>query len=427
MESADRPRIVRFGVFEVDLRSNELFKDGHKIKIQELPFQILVALLEQPGEVVTREELQHRLWPQDTFVDFDHSLNTAVRLLRLALGDAAENPKFVETLPRKGYRFIYPVESLKRIITEGEVAQTRHPEGLRSFETSGHPISLEAPEPSHALPLLQLPHERETVQEQPAYHSAPEPEVELQDFVLGTKQSQATVQKKKHQHVWAVAAIAVVLVVAGSMYWMRWRGTRELEPALVPVPFTAYPNVEWEPSFSPDGKQVAFAWNGEKGDNFDIYIKQIGSESRRRLTADPRIDGHCAWSPDGQTIAFLRYLGHDHRAVVMMIPANGGRERQVMELGVANTEGTTRLLCWHPGGKWLAVSCDQESTQEPAAIYLLSPETREKRKLTFPPKGVRQDTSPAFSPDGRSLVFLRYFRGLTSEIYLLRVSEELVP
>jgi len=94
---------------------------------------------------------------------------------------------------------------------------------------------------------------------------------------------------------------------------------------------------------------------------------------------------------------------------------------------VANVEITTRLLSWHPGGKWLAVSCDQESAQVPAAIYLLSPETREKRRLTFPPRGVRQDTSPAFSPDGRSLVFVRYFRGLTSELYLLRVSEELVP
>jgi DNA-binding winged helix-turn-helix (wHTH) protein len=99
MESADRPRIIRFGVFEVDLRSDELFKGGHKVKIQEQPFQILAALLEHPGETVTREELQHKLWPQDTFVDFDHSLNTAVRLLRLALGDSTESPRYGRCRP----------------------------------------------------------------------------------------------------------------------------------------------------------------------------------------------------------------------------------------------------------------------------------------------------------------------------------------
>lgn len=108
--SPSTPRLVRFGVFEVDLRAGELRKSGVKIKLQEQPFQILALLLERPGEVVTREELQRKLWPADTFVDFEHSLNAAVKRLREALGDSAETPRFVETLPRRGYRFIYPVE-----------------------------------------------------------------------------------------------------------------------------------------------------------------------------------------------------------------------------------------------------------------------------------------------------------------------------
>ena len=94
-------RIVRFGSFEVDLRAGELRKRGVKIRLQEKPFQMLAALLEQPGELVTREELSHRLWSSDTFVDFDGSLNTAAGKLREALGDSAENPRFVETLPRR--------------------------------------------------------------------------------------------------------------------------------------------------------------------------------------------------------------------------------------------------------------------------------------------------------------------------------------
>jgi DNA-binding winged helix-turn-helix (wHTH) protein len=102
--------VVKFDVFAANLRAGELFKAGRKIKLQEQPFQALVMLLERPGEVVTREELQKRLWPADTFVDFDHSLNTAIKKLRQALGDNKKKPRFVETLPRRGYRFIGSVE-----------------------------------------------------------------------------------------------------------------------------------------------------------------------------------------------------------------------------------------------------------------------------------------------------------------------------
>ena len=98
-------QIIRFGSFEVDLRSGELRRNGAGVRLQRQPFQVLVKLLERPGEVVTREELRITLWPADTFVDFDHGLNAAVKRLRDALGDSAENPQFVETLARRGYRF----------------------------------------------------------------------------------------------------------------------------------------------------------------------------------------------------------------------------------------------------------------------------------------------------------------------------------
>jgi TolB-like protein/DNA-binding winged helix-turn-helix (wHTH) protein len=105
----EQPPPVFFGVFEVDLKACELRKHGLRIKLPEQPFQVLVVLLEKPGEIVTREELRNRLWPGDTFVDFDHGLNNAVMRLREVLGDASENPRFVETIPRRGYRFIAPV------------------------------------------------------------------------------------------------------------------------------------------------------------------------------------------------------------------------------------------------------------------------------------------------------------------------------
>jgi eukaryotic-like serine/threonine-protein kinase len=103
------PEILRFGVFEVDLRAGEVRKQGVRVKLQEQPFQVLTQLLKRPGEVVTREELRAQLWPSDTFVDFDNGLNTSINKLREALGDSADSPRFVETLPRRGYRFIAPV------------------------------------------------------------------------------------------------------------------------------------------------------------------------------------------------------------------------------------------------------------------------------------------------------------------------------
>ena len=117
MEPASSKRIVRFGVFEVDRAAGELRKQGLKVKLQEKPFQVLTLLLERPGEVVTRKELQQRLWP-DTFVDFEHSLSTAIKKLRDALDDTADNPRFIETRPGRGYRFIYPVETPGQAVSE---------------------------------------------------------------------------------------------------------------------------------------------------------------------------------------------------------------------------------------------------------------------------------------------------------------------
>ena len=109
MPPSDQARLVRFAVFEVDLDAGELRKNGARIRLQEQPFQVLTVLLERPGQVVTREELRQKIWPADTFVDFDHSLNTAVNKIREALGDSASNPRFVETLARRGYRFLAPL------------------------------------------------------------------------------------------------------------------------------------------------------------------------------------------------------------------------------------------------------------------------------------------------------------------------------
>ncbi|HEX2597138.1 MAG TPA: winged helix-turn-helix domain-containing protein, partial [Terriglobales bacterium] len=106
MSSSASSRILRFGPFETEVQAGELRKRGLKVRLQDQPFQILVMLLERPGELVTRQEIHQKLWPADTFVGFDHGLNNAINRLREALGDSAETPRFIETLPKKGYRFI---------------------------------------------------------------------------------------------------------------------------------------------------------------------------------------------------------------------------------------------------------------------------------------------------------------------------------
>jgi DNA-binding winged helix-turn-helix (wHTH) protein len=107
----EAPLMLKFDAYAVDVRAGEIFRKGKKLEVQTQPLQVLVALLENAGEVVTREELRQRIWPADTFVDFEHSLNTAIKKLRQALGDNAVRPKFIETLPRRGYRFRGAVES----------------------------------------------------------------------------------------------------------------------------------------------------------------------------------------------------------------------------------------------------------------------------------------------------------------------------
>lgn len=112
-------RVFRFGPFEADVQAGELRREGAKVSLQEQPFQVLSALLEKPGEVVRREDLRQQVWPEDTFVEFDHALNTAVKKIRIALGDCANSPEYVETIPKRGYRFLVPV-----VVVENSTSKT---------------------------------------------------------------------------------------------------------------------------------------------------------------------------------------------------------------------------------------------------------------------------------------------------------------
>jgi cholera toxin transcriptional activator len=149
-------RLLRFGVFEVDLDAGELRKNGARIRLQEQPFQVLTALLQNAGKVVTREHLREKVWPADTFVDFDHSLNTAVNKIRESLGDSASNPRFVETLARRGYRFLAPVDTIAAATVAAPAQDKDTDQGTPAPRGPNHPlISPEAETELH--PDLHVP------------------------------------------------------------------------------------------------------------------------------------------------------------------------------------------------------------------------------------------------------------------------------
>ncbi len=141
--TSSKGRILRFGIFEADLAARELRKNGLRVRLQEQPFQLLALLIERPEDIVTREELRNKLWAADTFVDFDHSLNTAIKKIREALGDSAVNPRYIETIARRGYRFLASVEIQTQAVTEPALQVPSNPIVIHS--------ELEVPIPRRAL------------------------------------------------------------------------------------------------------------------------------------------------------------------------------------------------------------------------------------------------------------------------------------
>jgi Tol biopolymer transport system component/tRNA A-37 threonylcarbamoyl transferase component Bud32 len=209
----------------------------------------------------------------------------------------------------------------------------------------------------------------------------------------------------------ALAAIAVagVMVVAALALWLARHPAPPVEPARVGVPLTSYPGLEIQPSFSPDGNDVVFAWNGEKEDNYDIYRKLIGPDEPLRLTHDPLDEFSPAWSPDGRYVAFLRGP-HEGPFGVYLIPALGGPERRVAEVsGGGDWEVQESGIAWTVDSHGLVLWEAPEG--EAAGLFLLSLDVGSKRRLTSPPRSPGKawagEWDPALSPDGRKLAFVR--------------------
>ena len=184
-------------------------------------------------------------------------------------------------------------------------------------------------------------------------------------------------------------------------------------------PLTAWPGSEIQPSFSPDATQVALAWSGPDDDNFDIYVKSIAGGQPVRLTTDPAPDQSPSWSPDGRWIAFARQ--EKAGVVVYVVSASGGAERQVRTLGRASAPLNLRCITWCADAECLLVS-DHNAPDEPFSISRISIHSGAVSRVTSPPANSYGDSHPAVSPDGRTIAFQRYLAAPTSDIYVAPVN-----
>jgi Tol biopolymer transport system component/predicted Ser/Thr protein kinase len=231
-------------------------------------------------------------------------------------------------------------------------------------------------------------------------------------------------QRPGRRLAWLVAAVLVVIAASATTWYSL--GRRPPGPALRVRAVTDAAGVKWGPALSPDGKQIAFVSDGGKEQNWDIYVQLTDEANPRRLTTDPALDFSPAWSPDGLRIAFVRLVADG--AQILIIPAAGGPERKLYDSSVRTCAGTNVHwakdrcgIAWSPDGRFLTV-VDREAPDAPNSIFLLNIETRERRRLTSPPKGWFGDGLSAFSPDGRTLAFSRSQARPFFDIYTLPLS-----
>jgi DNA-binding winged helix-turn-helix (wHTH) protein len=276
------PRVIRFGVFEVDLQEGELRKSGVRIKLQEQPFVVLAILLERPGQIVTREDLSQKLWPADTFVDFDHSLNSAIKKLREALGDQSENPRFIETLHRRGYRFIAPVEDQS--------------------------------------PTSEMPAERPA---KPPTESSP-------------SSGNGSADKAWQLRSRAAILVVVLVVLAGALLALRW--VSPLPPPRV-LNYTQITNDGADkasvlsigsigPPIVTDGSRLYFTEERSGSGNVIGQVSVTGGETAIITTPFPNV-GVLGISPSGSDLLVYTWLANELQVPLWVLPVLGGSPRRV--------------------------------------------------------------------------------------------------
>ncbi len=383
MEIKETNGLYDFGGFRLDAKNRLLYSadSGEQVALTLKEFEILYFFVENHAQVVKKDDLLDAVW-KDTFVE-EGTLTRNISRLRKKLGEANEDAdKFIETLPKRGYRFLpQVVKSNENALIVEEQTQLR----VRIEETI-----FEVPTPSE----VQSPKSK-------AQSQLPE-------------NPKSKIQNPK----WFWLLGVVLLAAIGFVVWNAY--FRHSEPKTILTanisPFSGATGLENTPAFSPDGKQIVFSWNGgEDVGNFDIYVRLVGAIKPVRLTDNEFNEQYPIFSPDGNSIAFVRSFP-DHGEVIL-IPALGGAERRVAKLfsGFAS-------ISFAPDGQSIAVIDTADSKDGGQyAVYIINLQTGERRRITNPGE-FAGETTPRFSPDGKSLAFVRVFADKNQDLFVVPTS-----
>jgi Tol biopolymer transport system component/DNA-binding winged helix-turn-helix (wHTH) protein len=366
--------LIHFGPFELDAHEQQLRKRGAVLKLQPKQFVVLHLLAERPGEIVSRQEIQQRVWGDGTHVDFDRGINFCINQIRAALGDDADRPRYIETIPRRGYRFIANVDGNGK--AEPDISASLIPGTPPPTRDNGYD-KLQTPPPSGF-----------------------------------------TTRGKILAGGLALLAIAIALAVLRP--WNS--GARSEQANTASRPVRTFPLMTFEGEFfgvalSPDASQIAFTWNGPDFAKWNIYVQRIGGDRPLQITHTQ--EGMIAWvdwSPDGRLLVFGR-CGDDNHGSLYTIPALGGQEHKVTD--VACDLGAVEAV-WAPDGQSLLFS-DACKDADALGIVALPLATGKKRCLAAPDSNSIGLYNPMVSPDGRNVAFVRDTTARVSDLFTVPI------
>ncbi|MCU1273366.1 MAG: Serine/threonine protein kinase [Bryobacterales bacterium] len=349
------PHVIRFGLFEVDLSARELRKSGLKLKVHEQTFQVLSALLEHPGEVVTREELRRKLWPGETFVDFDHGINTAVKKLREVLGDSADNPRFVETLARRGYRFLAPVDVGRN----------------KAATTASQPVEEVRGIEQNSLGAVERP-------EQPPVTRTSRCHGQLLPWTL-------------------VAILSLAVVFLATAYFRKIPREAHLVRFQIPLPEQVTFDLFDFPVISPNGERVVIAGRGPDGKRH-LWVRSLDSHSFQLLAGTEEcpcrsgkaclFTGAPFWSPDSRSVAF--FCNDEIRRI---------------DVTSRLSQTVCKIKNYIGGGAWRKQGIILVSQGDDHTFYSVSAAGGELKPVLQADKSLPFNDYPQFLPDGRHFLY----------------------
>ena len=372
-----------FGIFRLSPEEHRLYRNAEPVPLPPKEFDLLLLLVRNSGQLMGRDNLLNALWP-DTIVE-EANLNVHISALRKVLAEGSGEHHYIETLPRLGYRFTAPVTEM----SEPEVTTTT------------------------------------AISEQATPSDSADESLASSQFRSPSIKTAAALTDSYSRRRWVAVILPLWILSVGLigilsvMFFRSLQATpqnRRTESTFNVAPLTTYPGREIQPALSPDGSHIAFVWGGEKGDNQDIYVRLVDGGNSVRLTTQAGDDVNPSWSPDGRSIAYYRSTA-DGDGIFIMTALGGGERKVTSAFANRFGFGSHTWLSWSPDGKWVVLS-DKTSSEEPFSLFLISPQTGERQRVTSPPGTIIGDCSPAFSPDGKELAFVRVISAVVGEVYV---------